>query len=141
MIGYMGRRGYKIYLPSSRTFTESRDVTFEEGNAKRTRTRPDPDDGDHLDEVPFGDTGVEINVDPADRTPEPTPTAHNTTAPNTPTALMHTAPDPAPVHPIINPTPQPAAPRAPEPRQSTRNCKVTTRLLESEASEDREREG
>jgi len=40
---YIGRRRYRLYIPSSKTFLESRDVRFEAGEPKRTRTRAVPD--------------------------------------------------------------------------------------------------
>lgn len=132
MIGYMGRRGYKIYIPSTRTFTESRDVTFEEGEAKRTRTTSlSPD---HFDEVLSGDTGVEINENVDDSQTPQTPVQPHTEGEPIPLT-------PEPVIPQPQPQPQPpATATAQEPRRSTRIRKLTTRLIESEASEDRERE-
>lgn len=137
MIGYMGRRGYKIYLPSTRTWTESRDVTFEEGESRRTRKSPNSDSETFdVDEVPSGDSGVDITGNPINApnvNPDP---ISDVTPQNEPLRTVNTEQN----VPRTPPAAEPHTPAAQEPRRSTRNRKVTTRLLESEASEERERE-
>ncbi|KAG7085259.1 hypothetical protein E1B28_013883 [Marasmius oreades] len=36
MLGYLGRRGYRLWVPETRSVIESRDVQFEEGTPHRT---------------------------------------------------------------------------------------------------------
>lgn len=37
LLGYMGRRGYRVWVPETKKIEESHDVTFEEGRPHRTR--------------------------------------------------------------------------------------------------------
>ncbi|KAJ3852281.1 hypothetical protein EV368DRAFT_82694, partial [Lentinula lateritia] len=58
LIGYMDRRGYRLWIPEWRVVLENRDVHFEEGQAKRTL--PPRLDSGEVGKL-FGDTEVGDN--------------------------------------------------------------------------------
>ncbi|GAV99168.1 retrotransposon Ty1-copia subclass [Lentinula edodes] len=61
LTGYMGRRGYRLWHQPSRTFMESRDVRFEEGEAHRSRDcMPELDDGELGSNQPAGSLEPEV---------------------------------------------------------------------------------
>ncbi|GAW00310.1 retrovirus-related pol polyprotein [Lentinula edodes] len=64
-VGYIGRRGYRIWLPQTRTFHESRSVEFEEGDPRRSAPAvPDEVDGEMLGDVDVGSAPDAVPVTP-----------------------------------------------------------------------------
>jgi hypothetical protein len=70
MVGYMGRRGYRIYDVSRARVFQVRNVIFEEGTPHRTRTGPEEDlppqnttpfEAEHQPPPPHPDTPVRVD--------------------------------------------------------------------------------
>ena len=128
MLGYVGRRGYRIWVPETRTVLESRDVRFEEGVPHRTL--PVTADGGNHKTVNHGDDldpPVPIHSPP----PDTADTEHRSDPKNVPTLSgagredvptdIRSAPDPTPENTTAR-VPQNLEPivQPPEPRRSGR---------------------
>lgn len=136
MIGYHGRRAYRLWDPLAKKLLISRDVIFEEGVGNRTLP-PVGEDDDEIFTEPSSLPGERIQESPAiTRTPldDPQPAHDRTTA---------VTPPPSPPSPPTTPPPIPSqkaleAPARPVPeRRSTRVSKPSRRLIESQESESR----
>jgi hypothetical protein len=127
MVGYMGRRGYRIFDPERLRVFEVRNVIFEEALPHRTRMHVAEDE----DPLP---------MDPSLFDDDRAPATPDQNAPDAPPAQINpppalTAPPPAPVPAAVNP---PALEVPPLPRRSHRVPKPTRAILEMEMSDRRE---
>ncbi|KAF8823582.1 hypothetical protein HHX47_DHR10000187 [Lentinula edodes] len=68
LLGYMGRRGYRIWVPETKKIEESHDVTFEEGKAHRTCTPNVEEESNGLAEGPTNQHLGKPNKDLTDLT-------------------------------------------------------------------------
>ncbi|GAW04991.1 retrotransposon unclassified [Lentinula edodes] len=121
LLGYMGRRGYRIWVPEWKSIIESRDVQFEEGEAKRTRKPPTCEDDEFLaSDAEEANSGAphESDSDPDDNpapktSPPPSP-------PPSPLTPLPSEPDDEPPAPPVPPAPShppdPSNPPAPPAR-------------------------
>ncbi|GAW02791.1 retrovirus-related pol polyprotein [Lentinula edodes] len=164
LIGYMDRRGYRLWIPEWRVVLENRDVRFEEGQAKRTFSRGlgtnrglgDTDVGDKsgitedwrgfdVEELDVDDTMPEPQNPPAavppvpmhgEIAPELLPPADDDEPRDLPPAAVPEFDNPAlPELPLIPP------PLHPQPLRRSARLKIpSTRYLESKEFEDREKE-
>lgn len=79
LLGYMGRCGYRMWLPEEKRVEESHNIAFEEGEPNRTRS---PASGDHHHEeaTSDGDIGPDnpgLNYNAGNNSAHPEPTTNN----------------------------------------------------------------
>ncbi|KAF7333549.1 Retrotransposon Ty1-copia subclass [Mycena sanguinolenta] len=121
MVGYMGRRGYRVFDPARSRVYQVRDVIFEEGMPHRTRI-VDPEE----EPLPH---------DPSlfDETDQPGPPPSQPASPGTSVvpSTPPTAPNPAPPS-----EERPVMEIPPLPRRTERIPKPTRAILEAKATED-----
>ncbi|GAW08070.1 retrotransposon Ty1-copia subclass [Lentinula edodes] len=107
LLGYMGRRGYRLWVPEDKRIEESHDVTFEEGEPHRTRKREVEED-DTEDVLPDGNVGPGnpgINNDAGSNPEDPEPGGDNPGFEPDPDRTVPTSGIPTtPVHPVPIPT-------------------------------------
>ncbi|KAF8831255.1 hypothetical protein HHX47_DHR1000495 [Lentinula edodes] len=131
LLGYMGRRGYRLWIPESKKVKESHDVTFEEGSPRRTRPATESGDGEE-EEV-----GGNSNSNPPTQINIPPNTAdnhHHGTQPES--CETNQLPDEyQPPPPEDDRIPEPPEPE----RRSKRGHVPSRRYLESQEYEARER--
>ncbi|GAW10056.1 retrovirus-related pol polyprotein [Lentinula edodes] len=108
LLGYMGHRGYRIWVPEWKTIIESRDVKFEEGIAKRTQSDDKISLGSNGDAEDIK-SGAPLESDLAPSSSPSTPPSLSQLSPLTP---IPSEPDSFPQSPIPDsiPTPKPPAP-------------------------------
>ncbi|KAF8826133.1 hypothetical protein HHX47_DHR6000528 [Lentinula edodes] len=140
-VGYIGRRGYRVWLPQTRTFHESCSVVFEEGNPRRsTPAVPDEVDGEVFVDVDVGSASDAVPDLPANENQINLSDASIPSAATTPSTpnyeglpeLFVNQPLPQ-LLPIPNPEPEAG------PRRSTRIREPSARQIQFEESTERER--
>ncbi|GAW04347.1 retrotransposon Ty1-copia subclass [Lentinula edodes] len=129
LLGYMGRRGYRVWIPESKKVEESHDVTFEEGTSHRTRAPEETNNEEYFGEetrTPVVD--IQNSLDPRPNTPAQT--TENPGNVDQTRARDEPTPMPAPLPPTS----------ATEPiRRSERGQIPSRRHIESEEYRERER--
>ena len=142
MLGYVGRRGYRIWVPETRKVIESRDVRFEEGIPHRTL----PVGGESRnDKAVDHDSDLEIAVPNSFPPPKARPRSDPEPFPVTPDTNDRSVPTnarPQPVQPIqpeaqIVPIQLPP-PVLPPPRRSSRIPQPSRALLDYQEFSQRE---
>ncbi|KAF8825279.1 hypothetical protein HHX47_DHR7000346 [Lentinula edodes] len=146
-VGYIGRRGYQIWLPQTRTFHESRSVEFEEGDPRRsTPAVPDEVDGEMLGDVDIGSAPDAMPVPPANKNQIQNSDLSVPSMPTTPSMPNYEglpelfAPQPPPAQPLqhgqipLQPIHEPEI----GPRRGTRICKPSARQLQFQEPAKRE---
>ncbi|KAF8823389.1 hypothetical protein HHX47_DHR10000136 [Lentinula edodes] len=140
-VGYIGRRGYRVWLPQTKTFHESRSVEFEEGDPRRSAPAvPDEVDGEVFVDVNIGPAPNAVPDSPANENQIDIPNASIPSTPTTPSTPSYDGiPELFAAQPSFQPLALPIQEPEAGPRRGTRIREPSARQLQSEESTERER--